>query len=48
MDLYNRVTIVFQKRIALNLRLLPIYKELAADLGFLDIELKRIIIREEY
>ena len=47
MDLYDRVTTTLQRGIAPNLRLLSTYKELAADLGSLDTELKRIAVREE-
>lgn len=47
LDLYDRVTIPLQKGIAPNLRLLPTYEELAADLASLDMELRRIAIREE-
>jgi hypothetical protein len=47
LDLYNRVTTILQKGIASNLRLLPIYKELAADLASLDTELRRITVRED-
>jgi hypothetical protein len=46
-DLYDRVTTTLQKGIAPNLRLLPTYGELAADLASLDTELKRITAREE-
>lgn len=47
MDLYDRVTTTLQKGIAPNLRLLPTYEELAADLSSLDTELKRIAARED-
>jgi hypothetical protein len=47
LDLYDRVTTTLQKGIAPNLRLLPTYEELAADLASLDTELRRIAIREE-
>ena len=44
MDLYDYVTTALQRGIALTLRLLSMYKELAADLGSLDTELKQIAI----
>jgi len=47
MDLYDRVTTTLQKGIAPNLRLLPTYEELSADLASLDTELRRIAVREE-
>ena len=46
-DLYDRVTTTLQRGIAPNLRLLPTYEELAADLASLDAELRRIAVREE-
>jgi hypothetical protein len=47
MDLYDRVTTALQRGIAPNLRHLPTYEELAADLGSLDTELRRIAVRED-
>jgi hypothetical protein len=47
LDLYDRVTTTLQKGIAPNLRLLPTYEELAADLASLDTELRRIAVRED-
>ncbi|PMD26102.1 hypothetical protein NA56DRAFT_336499 [Hyaloscypha hepaticicola] len=46
-DLYDRVTTALQKGIAPNLRLLPTYRELAADLASLDTELRRIAVQED-
>ena len=41
------MTTLLQKGIALILRLLPTYEELAADLASLDTELRRITVRED-
>jgi hypothetical protein len=48
LDLYDRVITVFQKGIALNLRLLLTYGKLIADLASLDTELRRIAVREDH
>jgi hypothetical protein len=48
MDLYDQVTTALQKGIALNLKLLLTYRELAADLASLDMELRRVVVQEDH